>query len=695
MVATAVLFHRVLLEGAVIVGRDALRVSIPLYEFWAEQVRRGVFPEWYPADAFGQSYIGMLVSSPFHPAHLLALVMSAPWAVTLAALLCYPLAASGAAALARRLGADEAGALLAGATFGFCGYLVSVHDTLPYLLCIATAPWALAWLDRFLEDGKAPHAAAAASLWALCLFSGDAQGFLTVGLGLGALALWRRKFGRAVRVASVTALLAAPQWVTAALVGAETARGQLTRTEVELWSMHPWRLLELVAGPLFFAQPGTELGKALSRQVLGTGMSTLWASSLAVAPVATVLAALAWARHRRERGARILAVAAALTLWLALGKHLGASRVLSFLPFRYPEKWMPWFVLCLALGAALGAKLDARRWFLGLAAACSVAAIAVGWAAPSFLGDRAWLGLVASALSLGLAFRFGARPAFVLLSALPSVLVLQLADPSVLDTSRGFSSRLDGQRAYRLMGRLEGAAGDPARLATALVDTLDPVARRAELANNYLPAKTAHVDELVESPLWLRQRLYRLGSVRYLSLSQPDLVTLAGLRQVAWADRWKVALLEDATALPRAYLAQPVCVEQPRLFMLAHPSFDPSRQVLLTCPQMARPEESAGLATMSEDRQSIETSATGPMVLVVTEAFARGWEYTVDGVVARVERGNLAFQAVRLPAGDHHVTRRYRTPGLAWGGLLFALGVLSLAVWWRVSARGARVAREG
>ena len=67
------------------------------------------------------------------------------------------------------------------------------------------------------------------------------------------------------------------------------------------------------------------------------------------------------------------------------------------------------------------------------------------------------------------------------------------------------------------------------------------------------------------------------------------------------------------------------------------------------------------------------------MVLVVTDAFARGWSYDLDGQPVVMERANLAFQAVRVPAGEHEVTRRYRTPGLGWAGLLFLLGVAAAA----------------
>src|SRR5450432_3624848 len=92
LLTTVALFHRVFLDGAVVVGRDALRVSIPLYDWWAQRVRLGEFPQWYPLDGFGQPFIGMLASAPFHPTHLLALLMPSAWAITLMVIASVPIA---------------------------------------------------------------------------------------------------------------------------------------------------------------------------------------------------------------------------------------------------------------------------------------------------------------------------------------------------------------------------------------------------------------------------------------------------------------------------------------------------------------------------------------------------------------------------------------------------------------------------
>jgi hypothetical protein len=689
--ATAALFHRVILEGVVIVGRDVVRLTLPLGEYWAQRVGRGELPQWFEGDAFGQSYVGMVGSGPFHPWHVLGLLLPVHWAITVMVLACYPVAAAGAAALARRLGADEAGALLAGAAFGFCGYLLSMHDGPEFLACAATAPWALAWVDAYFVEGRANAAAAACALWALCLFAGDAQGFVAVGLGVVLLEAHRRAPRRAAWVVACTALLVAPQALPAWLVRADTSRVQLTPAEIGVWSTHPLRLLELFAGPLFFAQPGTAAGVEINRQLLHSPVSTLWADSLAIAPMAVVLAAMAAWHHRRARGTWLLAGAGALALFFALGSHSGANVVLAAVPvlksFRYPEKWMLWVSLVIALGAAQGVRQRG-------AAACAALAVLLGLAdlflggLPAAVRENATLALAVSAAVLAAsaaAMRFERRTALAglaIVAALPGMRIFQLADASSLDPQRGFASKVPaGARVYRQMARLDAAYGDPQRLATAFVDVLEPVARGVEGACAYLPAMTRRVWALMDNPWYLDVRLYELGSVSYLSLSDSDVRRVPGLEQVARAEPWRSRLYLDPSAVPRAYFAQPVCVAEPTVQLLTSPTFDRRHQALLECTGASTPADGdvRWIAGTPEHR-TLEVDARTEGLVVVTDAFSSGWTATVDGADAPIVPVNTAFEGVRVSAGAHRVELRYRTPGLTLGLLGFALGVLALAL---------------
>jgi hypothetical protein len=73
---------------------------------------------------------------------------------------------------------------------------------------------------------------------------------------------------------------------------------------------------------------------------------------------------------------------------------------------------------------------------------------------------------------------------------------------------------------------------------------------------------------------------------------------------------------------------------------------------------------------------------------VLLDESMAGWTATVDGHPARIERADLLFRAVAIPAGQHIVEMRYRTPGLRTGAvtslggwLLFALLVAFRKRW--------------
>jgi uncharacterized membrane protein YfhO len=65
---------------------------------------------------------------------------------------------------------------------------------------------------------------------------------------------------------------------------------------------------------------------------------------------------------------------------------------------------------------------------------------------------------------------------------------------------------------------------------------------------------------------------------------------------------------------------------------------------------------------------------------VINDAWAPGWEASLDGDDALVRRADALVRAVRIGAGDHTIVWRYRTPwlrlsliasGLAWVHVAF------------------------
>jgi hypothetical protein len=269
------------------------------------------------------------------------------------------LAAAGAWLLARVLGATSWAAAVAGLAYGLSGYVLGMSCVLTYLAGASTVPWAVAGLR--LAGGSRPGGVLLGGLGVAALvFAGDPQ-WLIVGLLLGGvLALdaggWRGGL-RAVVVGATGGLLAGVQLVPALAFLPETSRtASVIGWERALWDLSFWRIAELVLPGFFNGVPGSgvapvfrELGGDVGRH------TTSFVPSVFVGAVTLALAALA---VRRSRTVVVLAWAAGVALWLALGVHAGADQLMGGLPvwgaFRYSEKLVGPLSLCLAVLAALG-----------------------------------------------------------------------------------------------------------------------------------------------------------------------------------------------------------------------------------------------------------------------------------------------------------------------------------------------------
>ena len=146
--------------------------------------------------------------------------------------------------------------------------------------------------------------------------------------------------------------------------------------------------------------------------------------------------------------------------------------------------------------------------------------------------------------------------------------------------------------------------------------------------------------------------------------------------------------LRAVPPFPRALLvsrAIPVPPDRAAATVLA-PAFDPRKAVLVEGSEAlepARPEEDAGsvrLVSRRPGRVELETSAPSDRVLVLFDAWEKGWRARVDGEPSEVFRADAAFRGVRLAAGRHRVLFEYRAPGVVEGAGLFAAGLLGLAL---------------
>ncbi|HZD18629.1 MAG TPA: YfhO family protein, partial [Actinomycetota bacterium] len=97
-----------------------------------------------------------------------------------------------------------------------------------------------------------------------------------------------------------------------------------------------------------------------------------------------------------------------------------------------------------------------------------------------------------------------------------------------------------------------------------------------------------------------------------------------------------------------------------------------------------------GSATYHEERPEdvrIRAETAAPSLVLVRNAWDRGWSATVDGEPARVLRADHFLQAVPVSAGAHQIRLVYREPAIA-------RGIAGSAVVWLVPLVGIGVATE-
>jgi hypothetical protein len=161
-----------------------------------------------------------------------------------------------------------------------------------------------------------------------------------------------------------------------------------------------------------------------------------------------------------------------------------------------------------------------------------------------------------------------------------------------------------------------------------------------------------------------------------------------------------VQVLTNARALPRAWLvttAEEVDGEEAlrRIRGESSSQFDPLRTALIEgrSEELAQlrggvlsPESASRIVKYEPNRLTIETNASMPTVLVVSEVFYPGWEATVDGQRARILLTDYLLRGVALPAGAHKIEMNYRAPAARNGAIITVLTLLllgGLEVWAR------------
>lgn len=730
-------------------GRDLnaynLSMEKSVHDAWAG----GSLPVWQPEVSGGRPLLPNPNAGALYPIRILLSQVAFPLAFRIYPVLHWIAAGLGMLFLCRAIGRSAAASWVAAVTYAFSG--VGVGELFyPHIHPgMALLPW-IVWAAAQRSWTGASRFLVLAVLFALDLLAADV---FTITLAVVCAACWialeenpraqLRSAGGLAAAIVVAALAAAPQIVATMLWIPLTNRGivGMKLGDVLLFTIHPWRLVELVVpypfGPAWHISIGDMWGSAIFHGRAMGLFPTLYAGAFAAMAVP-----IAW--RSAERGARFARVVLVAGLASSVVPSLLPASWASWsspLPLRNPEKFAVAVVLALALFAALAVDGWRRspgrmRWPLAAGAVLAAAAVACAWspdgagrvalravggsqalvqrASPYLASAFAEAGLLwmATVIALGLLAYRGSR------AGIAGALVLLTAVPVVANRRIALSFREEEVFAPTAFARFQGRR-DPEGAYRTLDETLYLPASRRAVAQFEAALSEAEYSRRT----WFDQSpvLFGRGTVFNEDFDAGDLSRVESLRRVSgmasgfrdsdaffgsFALKWGIRYSdqeplagygpvggdalqtwdEHLGAYPDIRLVES-WTEVPSALAALHdlPTLKAGEVILESGAARrgtARPG-SVRVRRRGAERLEIDVDAPDGGWLFVLRAF---WPYRtilLDGKPVEAVPAQLAFCAVPVPPGAHKILWREEVPGLAlsrYGPVLFGIIVACTAV---------------
>lgn len=632
-----------------------------VFESWSA----GRVPAWNPYVLMGTPLLANSQSGALYPPHILLGLLGFGAAVGGVVLAWFHLAVAGlgARALTLRLGASEAGGLVAGISFALSPFLLAWS-------ALASVPATVVWIPVALACLRAGRPAPLSGAVAMLLLGGHLQ-FAAYGMiaivvfGAGLVLAERRLSWKVPAGVALGVALALPQVLPALRFAPNSHRR--TAPTAEGWAAYsasavrPFELATLAA-PYALGDPREE-GPELAP---GRRVSTYWPplaktganlaeSAVSLGPLVLVLLALApW--RRRETWA--VAAVALVGLGLAMGP-LSAPLYYGFPGWSStgsPGRASVLFVLGACVLAGLGVRTITGRGLLrGLAfvvpaallallgpslagtlpegiAALAAASLTTGFVA-ALIGGVLAFGAVAFGLS-GKARAVALLPVAAALGALPLLPLLTMGKPPAR-TIEGSGTRVAVENdSWEILVR-------PAALFPP--NTLVPLGIRE--VGGYDSLLDAGTKKLLDGANGGDSPPPANGNMMFVKPT----ANLAALKELGVGELYSRRPRDGSSESGAGFSVTPV--------------------------GGVRLSLSGGKARVSKDDLStVEIEATGPGRLVYRDRALPGWTATLDGTPAPLLEG--PFLSVEVPEGPHRIAFRYQPPGFREG--LLAAGVASL-----------------
>ncbi len=716
---------------------DTARYFAFLRTFYAEQLAQGNVPLWNPYSFSGLPFVGIFQSAVFYPPNLVYLVFPLTTALMLDFAVHLALLGTFSYAWLRgwRLHAAAAffGALMI--ALGAPNFLRILAGQLTVLDTLVWSPLLLLAIDRLGEKPSLGWVCVGVAATSLMLTAGHPPtvfmaGFVTAMYALLPLARSAHKLRfvlHLVPVAALPVLLTGAQLFTGLELAQEGIRsGGMDFEFATSFSFPPENLLTLVVSDAF--------GDAEQFKRTYFGRWFYWDASAFLGVVGLLFAVHGAVRGRGAyRNAAL--VLSLVILVISLGRYTPLYAPLfewvpGFGHFRAPSKFM--FYAAIFIGALAAIGLDRLLAEQGRARVMQAAALGLGGLVGGFAlyclahppGDPGsavvWLARlhedrVHGAEALGKWQR-------VLVSGATRAALLLFVVGALLHARGRFPAR------SRLVVRVIVVIGVVELLHFAYgdrggTDVWAEDSRRPKLVEAYAAAGDGRVLYAEKTSdiamrehgfdIWGYDPVVLLRYTEFMAFTQgcqvEDLDNIRGhppghdhpllglLRLRTIVHRWG-GVVEKDDVLPRFMLVSEHAVAPSResvLIAIDAEGFDARRKVVLETEPQPAPVRAGGrevveLLAESTDHLDLQIEVEHPRILVITDAYARGWRAV--GFPDSVQRdyqllpGNYVLRAIPLAAGVHHLRVEYAPRGYRYGLAASAAGgvvyTALLVSWW-------------
>jgi hypothetical protein len=718
------------------VYRDYGLFGYPLAYYHKECFWRGEIPLWNPYNNFGLPYLAQWGTLVLYPPSLIYILLPLPWSLGLFTLLHQLFGGVGMFLLARKWTGNSLAAGVAGIAFAFHGFVLNCLMWPNYAASMAWMPWVvLAMARAWREGGRWIFVAALAG--GMQMFSGTPEVILCTWLVAAGLWLveqygsWRERCAGGLYFGAVVLLvtaLAAAQLLPFFELLQHSQRS--SNYDTRMWPIPATGWANFFV-PLY-RMHGTGAGVFFQTQ---QNLTSSYYAGIAVV-VAGVLAVM-WARNRRVW---LLFAATVVAFVFAMGSNTplyewlrSAFPAIGFM--RYASKAVLPTAFTLPLLAAFGvaafmALADEaqrkRRGYISLGVLATAALLIAGISAHAYwvpyqeiapgpvlvngVYRVAFLGAIAAGCwwltRTATTRRRTLLQAFVLTMVYFDLLThVPQQNPSVdrealtveipwLKYMRPRPTLGESRALLSLTAQQQYLYGGTSNLTETYIAQRNGLFANINLANA-MPKADGFYALYIKEEREVHYRLFQTDNEprealsRFLGICQ----VTAPTNVVVWHARTNYLPLVTAGPLPifadrKATLSGLMSTNFLPERMVYLPS-SASNEVSVTSPGAARIKS----REVTSHKVSVDVDASAPSLVVIAQTHYPRWKAFVDGQPAELLRANHAFQAVRVPAGEHRVDVIYQDKPFQMGAVVSLLSLLGVAVgWMRFSRKNTVVA---